>query len=312
MVDFKVVNAKEKDIEIITSMKMVTMVDDEMDKKLSHKEKTKIKDSIISNIELNYKKYKIIMVDKVVVGAYLVTDYLDGSMLDEIYLFKEYRNQGIGTKILNKLIKTIRKLYVWVYASNTEALRFFKNFGFVSEADGGRTIILKYDSIYSDVTKVLEDINVGYVDNKGVKHLEVTEDFKDTYYLQSSKELMESKIGMCFDQVELERDLLSKLEIELRTYFIMYPDNECSHAFLIYKENNKYYWLEHAWMKYKGIHEYDTKNDLLVDVIGKFVNMIPNGDVSKVKLYIFDKPRKGINYTRYMSNAINGKNIKIA
>ena len=86
MVDFKVVNAKEKDIEIITSMKMVTMVDDEMDKKLSHKEKTKIKDSIISNIELNYKKYKIIMVDKVVVGAYLVTDYLDGSMLDEIYL----------------------------------------------------------------------------------------------------------------------------------------------------------------------------------------------------------------------------------
>ena len=43
MLDFKIVDAKEKDIEILTSMKMVTMIDDDMDKILSYAEKEKIK-----------------------------------------------------------------------------------------------------------------------------------------------------------------------------------------------------------------------------------------------------------------------------
>ena len=312
MVDFKLVNAKEKDIEILTSMKLVTMVDDEMDKKLSYKEKNKIKENIVANIENTYKNYKMIMVDKIVIGAYVVVDYLDGSMLDQLYLFKEYRNQGIGTKIIYKLIKSIRKLYVWVYANNHDALSFFRNFGFITEADGGRTIILKYDSIYSGVTKMLEDIQIGYLDKDGNKCIGFLDEFKENYCLQGSRELLNSKIGLSFDQVELERDLVSKMDVIVSTYFILYPENEASHSFLIYKDHNKYYWLEHAWFKYRGIHEYDSKNDLLVDVIGKFVNTIPNGDVSKVKLYKFDKPKKGINYIRYLSNAVNGKTIKIA
>ena len=135
MPEFRIINAKEKDIEILTSMKLVTMIDDEMDKKLSHKEKNKIKDSITSNIELNYKKYKMILVDQTVVGAYLVDDYLDGQMLDELYLFKDYRRKGIGSKILRKLIKSIRKLYVWVYASNSVALEFFRKFGFITVSE---------------------------------------------------------------------------------------------------------------------------------------------------------------------------------
>ena len=43
MLDYKIVDAKDKDVEIITSMKLVTMIDDEMDKVLSYNEKEKIK-----------------------------------------------------------------------------------------------------------------------------------------------------------------------------------------------------------------------------------------------------------------------------
>ena len=42
MLDYKIVDAKDKDVEIITSMKLVTMIDDEMDKILSYAEKEKI------------------------------------------------------------------------------------------------------------------------------------------------------------------------------------------------------------------------------------------------------------------------------
>ena len=63
MLDYKVVDAKEKDIDILTSIKLVTMIDDEMDKVLSYTEKTKIRKSIDKNIERTYELYKVIYVD---------------------------------------------------------------------------------------------------------------------------------------------------------------------------------------------------------------------------------------------------------
>ena len=39
MLDYKIVDAKDKDVDILTSIKLVTMIDDEMDKVLSYNEK---------------------------------------------------------------------------------------------------------------------------------------------------------------------------------------------------------------------------------------------------------------------------------
>ena len=51
-------------------------------------------------------------------------------------------------------------------------------------------------------------------------------------------------------------------------------------------ENNYYYWFEHSWNKYKGIHKYKTKEELLLDVKNKFIN--ENNYVSKgASLYIY-------------------------
>ena len=63
MLDFKIVNSNDNDVEIITSMKLVTMIDDEMDKILSYEEKDKIKKNIVRNINLTYLNYKMIMVN---------------------------------------------------------------------------------------------------------------------------------------------------------------------------------------------------------------------------------------------------------
>jgi hypothetical protein len=255
----------------------------------------------------------MIYVDKVCAGAYTTINYLDGEMIDQIYLFKEYRNKGIGTKIINKLKKKVKNLYVWVYVNNKDAIRLFRNLGFITASDGGRTIILKYDSINSGVMQEMEHIKIGYVDKNGKRYLNPTVRFRDEYYLQSGKEVLESGIGLCFDQVELERELVSKLDVECRTYFITYPDDKMdySHSFLIYKDAKKYYWIENAWLKYRGLHMYDSKDDLFDDVLSKFVRTIPDGDVKRIKMYMFDKPRAGINYTKYLSHCLNGRNIKV-
>lgn len=88
-------------------------------------------------------------------------------------------------------------------------------------------------------------------------------------------------------------------------------DNEMSHSFLVYKDNDKYYWLENAWLKYRGIHEYDTKEDLLKDVVRKFVSTIKDSDEKKVRLYQFVKPKVGINYDKYVKNAMSGIKISL-
>ena len=46
MPKIEVKSAREKDKELLTSMKLVTMIDDEMDKALSYNEKNKIRNEI--------------------------------------------------------------------------------------------------------------------------------------------------------------------------------------------------------------------------------------------------------------------------
>ena len=64
MLDYKLVDAQYKDSDILVSIKLVTMIDDDMDKVLSHAEKTKIRKSIDMNVERTCESYKIIYVDK--------------------------------------------------------------------------------------------------------------------------------------------------------------------------------------------------------------------------------------------------------
>ena len=312
MLDYKIVDAKDKDSDILTSIKLVTMIDDEMDKILSYNEKEKIRKSVVKNIEMTCEQYKIIYVGKKIAGAYVVMPYEDGFIIDEIYLFKEFRNQGIGTEIINRIKKEYPIIYLWVYKNNEKAIRLFTKLGFFVISDG-RTLIMKCNYVYYEIKDKLAELKLGYRDREGNFYVGFKNNFKELFYLQSPKQLAESKIGTCFEQVEYERDLISKMNVELRTYFINYPcDNyDMSHAFLIYKDNQKYYWLENAWVKYKGVHIYDSKEQLFLDVLTKFVATIPNGEFKKVRLYMYEKPRFGINYTKFLSNCISNRSIKI-
>lgn len=310
---YKVKDAEFKDIEILTSIKSVTMIDDVMDKKLAYQEKIKIKNNISLNIQENYKNYKLIYIESKIIGAYALINYLDGFMIDELYLFSEYRNQGIGTQIINELIEKNRKLYIWVYKDNILALKLFRSLGFTTATESERLLILKYDSVYVKVVEELAKIRLGYIDKNKNKLIRCGYDFKAIYVLQSSDQVAENKVGLCFDQVEYERELISKMNISNRTYFIMYQDSDVgpAHAFLIFKDNNKYYWFENAWFKYRGIHEYDTKEEALLDVKYKFIATLDSYTESKLRIYEFDKPRSGINYVKYIGNAMNGRIIKV-
>ena len=51
-----------------------------------------------------YVYYNIIIDDKII-GSVCIKDLENAKLLDEIYLEKEFRNKGIGTDIIRKIIK---------------------------------------------------------------------------------------------------------------------------------------------------------------------------------------------------------------
>ncbi len=166
-----------------------------------------------------------------------------------------------------------------------------------------------------NITEVMDNIEYGVLDSFGKN---ITDDPKafdeENYYLLAPAELLERKVGVCFDQVELERELFLQAKCEIKTYFICTYDNENmpAHTFLVFKRNKKYYWFEHSWGVYKGLHEYSTIYDLLIDVKEKFIKFnsyVKNSDYTFV--YEYEKPSYGLSTNQVYKYMETQKLIKL-
>ena len=143
-----------------------------------------------------------------------------------------------------------------------------------------------------EIMNILNNIEYGFKDKDGnnLINSEIWDkDFYNFYYLLSPEELLNSKCGVCWDQVELERKLFNEANIDCDTYFIYIDDNESlpSHTFLTFQLNDKYYWFEHSWNDMKGIHEYNNFEKLLNDVKTKFIDSRKNEINPNLNYYIY-------------------------
>ena len=166
------------------------------------------------------------------------------------------------------------------------------------------------------IMNVMEQIEYGFLDNNGsniFNHVKPECIFNKVYYLMSPEELLNKKVGVCWDQVELERKLFEENNIKNETYFIYIDDknNLPSHTFLVYYVDNKVYWFEHSWFDEKGIHEYNNLNDLLNDVEIKFIksreNEVPKG--LDVHIYKYNKPNYNISCNEFYNYIFTQKKI---
>lgn len=164
-----------------------------------------------------------------------------------------------------------------------------------------------------EVMSLMDNIEYGWMDNEGNKHKIIDNSYSDNYILQSPKEIIKNKVGVCWDQVELERYYFKGNIWNIRTYFIVHYDNDKypTHTFLTFEKNNKYYWFEHSWEKLKGIHEYSSLEDLLIDVRNKFIKYELNNNYNKNNLciYYYKKPNFHINALDFYKHCESGINI---
>ena len=170
-----------------------------------------------------------------------------------------------------------------------------------------------------EILNKMEDINYGFVDNnKNIYPDDLNnwdKNFGKLYYLQSPEELMKSKYWVCWDQVELERYYLEKESVKIKSYFIIAYDNmqEPTHTFIVIEDLNSYYWIEHSWQTYKGIHEYKSLDELLNDVKNKFEKSIKEENINKyeIKIFEYSKPKYHLNCIEFMNYCENSKIINI-
>lgn len=166
----------------------------------------------------------------------------------------------------------------------------------------------------------LRNIEYGFKDKNGANLINSEswdKNFYNFYYLLSPEELLHSKCGVCWDQVELERKLFNDANINCDTYFIYIDDNENlpSHTFLIFQLNDKYYWFEHSWYDMKGIHEYNNIKALLNDVKNKFIDSRKNEINSNLNyetfIYKYNKPKYHISCDEFYSYIKTQERINI-
>lgn len=106
----------------------------------------RINEYVKKNVPMQLENYKIICVNYKKVGCLLVESTDDGVLVDEIYLEKNYRNQGIGTDIIKEIISKNGNIYLWVYKLNEKAISLYKRLGFKIKEETETRYYMKYSN----------------------------------------------------------------------------------------------------------------------------------------------------------------------
>lgn len=164
-----------------------------------------------------------------------------------------------------------------------------------------------------EIMDLMQNIEYGWVDKSNIKHVKIDNAFSDNYKLQSPLEIIKNKLGVCWDQVELERYYFKGNDCNIKTYFLVHYDGDkCpTHTFLTYEKNNKYYWFEHSWERFRGIHEYLSLKEMLLDIKNKFIKYELNNTYQEENLVLheYKKPKFNISVQEFYSHCDSGKYI---
>lgn len=167
-----------------------------------------------------------------------------------------------------------------------------------------------------------KNINYGYLGKNGrVYHYDdpdYNSDWYNNYILQNSNDLLKNLYGTCWDQVELERKWFLNNNYEIKTIFEMVKldyDNEYpTHSFLIYKEDNNWYWFENADSNNRGIHKYNSLEELLNYQNQKYVELLKTLNITNKEIYNiivteYSKPKEHICAEEYFEHVIKSNII---
>jgi len=142
----KLVPATQSDTENMYNWEM-----ESIDKSLQSD--SKVISCIKQDVQDSIKDTKMITYNNKTIGM-LTCCYIDNGewwYIGEIYLIPEYRNKGIGTKLIKEQMQSRDKIKLQVAYSNKGAIKLYKSLGFktINKNDKGKMYIMAYDKSQS-------------------------------------------------------------------------------------------------------------------------------------------------------------------
>lgn len=121
-------NAETKDIEAIYEFNKYLIDRYEDLKSIDY---AKVLDWIHEKITNHINEYQRVILDGELVGYYRFHQEDDRMELDDLYIFPQYRNQQIGTRVIQKCInETSLPVFLYVFIKNVKAVALYKRIGF--------------------------------------------------------------------------------------------------------------------------------------------------------------------------------------
>ena len=167
------------------------------------------------------------------------------------------------------------------------------------------------------------NIDYGYLGKNGRIYHYDDSDFDSDWYsqciLENKDDVLNTLYGTCWDQVEFERDWFTKNGYEIRTIYEMvkldYDNVYPTHSFLTYKdEENHWCWFENSDFNNRGIHKFDTFDELINYQYNRYITFlktfkISDEEIEKIIITEFTKPKEHISAQEYLDHVMNSKAI---
>ena len=135
---YELTAATQDDLELLIKYKLNSILNYDEDN-------TKIISYVKENMPKKINNYQIVRIDEKKVGCVAIEKYEDGILLDEIYIDENYRNRGLGTDIISKILNDNAKVYLWVYRDNVKAINLYERLGFKIKTTLDKRILMERD-----------------------------------------------------------------------------------------------------------------------------------------------------------------------
>lgn len=164
------------------------------------------------------------------------------------------------------------------------------------------------------------NITYGYLSKSGKIFNYSDKDFDkvwfDEYILQIEKYILKTTVGTCWDQVEFERNWFLNNGYEVKTFFIMlnvdYENKYPTHTYLAYKEkvSNSWNWFENADYNNRGIHKFESLEELTNYQrnlqIKVYIDLgVSNEELKNIIVKEYKKPNKNLSVKEYLVWVLN-------
>lgn len=158
---------------------------------------------------------------------------------------------------------------------------------------GAKTVALKDEMTFNDINNPRElmdfmniNIEYGWIDKFGDKHLNNLKGFRENYRISSINEILETGLGTCIEQAKLIKFFFDKVGLENNLYCHRSYETEENfdkevrmHCFVLFKYNDSWYHFEHSNRPKRGIHKYESIEKAIEEITSGFEE---HGDIRKL------------------------------